>query len=672
MKRTSLTQRVLFVFISALFVLSIVITAIQGYYYYLHRYETTESAKFKARDIARDTTQELNRQLKKLSMATQKIARDLSSGKIHYYQVPTKLKSTMRENPNLYGMGVAYMPYPDATEFPRTAPFYVNRDSLPEPPPEKYVQLFSSPIRYRDPQTGGETVTGVVFADYLLEGLQEMVASLKLEKSGYAFLLARNGAILAHPLKEWVGKDKTIFQKAEIQGRKELKLLGEQVMDGEKGALRYVSKHTGQPSWLFYSPVPVTDWTLVVAYFDEINTEIYEESRQRLIRLSLYLLVALISGAVLVYRLTRTHLYAHYLLTAAISLLLMAEIGFTWYLAMGFISGHSQDTVQILDRESLDDYSQRHAREMRSLNRKPPIFISTGIMIQSMDFPSAAEVTLTGYTWQRFSKALEGKIEPGIIFSDAVSQDFKLIYDEPSEENRPRRLCWHFSARLKGNYDYSRYPFETKTVKINLWSRDFANNVVLAPDISAYPVMAPSRMPGLKRALDVPGWKIYSSFFLYPRLFGGGRQEHAYNWRENAPALTFCMTMKRRFSGPFISRIVPLLAMLMILFIMVTVQQKKQISLLTSALGVCAAFIFTVIISQANLRSSLSQHGIVYFEYFYIIMYIVIFLCIVNIVLYIRTEMVPLVQYRHNLAAKLVFWPLTLLMLLGVTIFTFY
>ena len=60
----------------------------------------------------------------------------------------------------------------------------------------------------------GGRCAGVVMADVSLDWLTELVASIKVLKTGYSFLLSRNGTMLTHPCKEMI-MNETIFSIAE-------------------------------------------------------------------------------------------------------------------------------------------------------------------------------------------------------------------------------------------------------------------------------------------------------------------------------------------------------------------------------------------------------------------------------------------------------------------------
>ena len=101
-------------------------------------------------------------------------------------------------------------------------------------------------------------------SDVSLDWLTEMVASIKVLKTGYAFLLSRNGTIVTHPAKEMIMND-TIFSLAEARNDPGLRALGRKMIRGETDFIPYTDI-SGRKTWLYYAPIPSVGWTLAVVF----------------------------------------------------------------------------------------------------------------------------------------------------------------------------------------------------------------------------------------------------------------------------------------------------------------------------------------------------------------------------------------------------------------------
>jgi sigma-B regulation protein RsbU (phosphoserine phosphatase) len=129
---------------------------------------------------------------------------------------------------------------------------------------------------------GQKQVRGVVTADISLDTLTELVSSVKVLKTGYAALLSRNGTILAHPLKEAI-MNETFFSIAEARQDPALRALGKKMVRGESGFILYTSL-MGVRSWMYYTPIRSTGWTLAVIFPEE---ELLENVRKLSITMAL-------------------------------------------------------------------------------------------------------------------------------------------------------------------------------------------------------------------------------------------------------------------------------------------------------------------------------------------------------------------------------------------------
>ncbi len=116
---------------------------------------------------------------------------------------------------------------------------------------------------FYDLKTGQRVFQGVVTADIALEALVTEIGSISLYETGYAFLISRNGAFLAHPDKERIMRE-SIFSMATDREMPELQAIGREMIQGQLGFAAVTSVHTGRRSLLAYAPVPAAGWSVGV------------------------------------------------------------------------------------------------------------------------------------------------------------------------------------------------------------------------------------------------------------------------------------------------------------------------------------------------------------------------------------------------------------------------
>lgn len=106
------------------------------------------------------------------------------------------------------------------------------------------------------PLTHDDNFVGVMSADTILDSLVENIVNVKVGKTGYAFIVEKNGMILVHPNQDYVMKAR--LDEIEPQ----LKWNAEQERGLQYGTIAYQGKMTGENQLLTYQQVPNTDWYL--------------------------------------------------------------------------------------------------------------------------------------------------------------------------------------------------------------------------------------------------------------------------------------------------------------------------------------------------------------------------------------------------------------------------
>jgi sigma-B regulation protein RsbU (phosphoserine phosphatase) len=117
---------------------------------------------------------------------------------------------------------------------------------------------------------------GVVTADISLEWLRKLVDSVSILKTGYAFIISRNGVFVAHPKKEYIMTE-SVFSIAEETKNPALRKIGQAALSGKEEFTSTKSLLTGKDSRIYYAPLARTGWALGVIFpEDEIFADIME------------------------------------------------------------------------------------------------------------------------------------------------------------------------------------------------------------------------------------------------------------------------------------------------------------------------------------------------------------------------------------------------------------
>jgi sigma-B regulation protein RsbU (phosphoserine phosphatase) len=162
------------------------------------------------------------------------------------------------------------------------------------------MSTFSMPF-YRE-KDGTREVLGIAGADISLMGLEKLVASAKIYESGYAFLISQNGRFLTHPDKNLIMRE-SMFSLAVSKNDPELRRIGRDMIRGGQGFVPVNDFSSGKKSWMYYTPLGHSGWTLGVIFPEE---ELFANVRRLSQRLILIGFIGLVFLGVVITLLSRS------------------------------------------------------------------------------------------------------------------------------------------------------------------------------------------------------------------------------------------------------------------------------------------------------------------------------------------------------------------------------
>jgi sigma-B regulation protein RsbU (phosphoserine phosphatase) len=292
--------------------ITLIFALIFGYNYLYSRRIILKNVEDNARNLALATTNRIDKILRSMEVATTNLATFLQQTT---YEEKQKLLDLLRSyvecNPEIYGSTIAFEPYAYDKNSLYFSPYYyksegetkfidvgeayhyfhwtwyqipkeLNRPIWTEPfydvgAGNIIMSTYSTPL-YRT-VSGEKEFLGVLTADISLEGLQDIVSSIKIFESGYGFLISKNGTVVTHPSKDLIMHE-TIFSVAEARGDAYLREIGRKMIKGESGFVPFTSIVTEHKCWMAYCPVPSTGWSLAVIYpQDELMADVVNLNR---------------------------------------------------------------------------------------------------------------------------------------------------------------------------------------------------------------------------------------------------------------------------------------------------------------------------------------------------------------------------------------------------------
>jgi sigma-B regulation protein RsbU (phosphoserine phosphatase) len=274
---------------------AVIFTVTIGYFYHSSRVTLERELENNARNLVLASVNRVETDLTAIGKVAEGMSRSLETGTYSEKALNTLLKGTLEANKGIYGIGAAFEPNADVVGAKPVVPyFYRKNDQLIftsevdfqfltldwyHKPKVLEKRVWTEP--YFDAGSGSMLMTscsvpfftgsddkkkfgGIVVADVSLDWLTDMVASIKVLKTGYSFLLSKNGTMLTHPDKKKI-MNETIFTIAESQHNQTLRDIGRKMTRGESGFTPYTDTR-GIKSWMYYAPVSSTGWTLAVVF----------------------------------------------------------------------------------------------------------------------------------------------------------------------------------------------------------------------------------------------------------------------------------------------------------------------------------------------------------------------------------------------------------------------
>ena len=518
---------------------------------------------------------------------------------------------------------------------------------------------------------------GVVTIDVSMDAIRDIVRSLDLGGMGHAVLISDQGRLLYHPDEELVLSAANLLDLAARAGDEALTVLAKRILEGGSGIADHTAPLTGLDTWFVYEPVPTTGWSLIAAYVKRdapIETEVL---RHWQIRFGTALVIFLATAGALVLNVLSGDQRRLWALSILVSMLLVCGIGFTWRAALQYDSAEDVTGRIVTDIAGLKSFEQTMIDQSRERLTEPPVFVPTGVLIDSLRFDGGTDIDVRGYIWQKYDPELHSQTDRGISLAGVAEQ--RIGEPEVARVAGIEVVRWPFEIAQRVRFENSKYPLMRERFALRVVPRALSSNVLLVPDLEAYPLLSPATRPGLDENVYLPGWEITRTFFELRELapatdFGLGGSVST----ESFPSLYFNIEVRKEFVDTFVSNLVPLIIVAVVVFLVLLINERaeERIMLMRTGpgfnLSICGTLLFVAVFSHIGARQKIAAQEIIYLEYFYIVMYFALLWVAVNSILYVRCPGSKFIQYGKNLFPKVLFWPATLGALWLVTLLTFY
>ncbi|WP_299007590.1 hypothetical protein [uncultured Shewanella sp.] len=444
---------------------------------------------------------------------------------------------------------------------------------------------------------------------------------------------------------------------------------------------------TGVPSYLYLFDIQQTDWKIAVviekAFFSHHKLLVHLTELQSWVKVHPYALTLFSVLTVFIWVLFFNLICNRKLQLGLWSSSLILSLSFV--IAILYLWLSQDDTVVLPDKGSMlitNDASLRsfvrdYSKSSLEQHKEPPIFIPTGMTVQSTKIDDDNNLVMSGYVWQRYLLFNHYNIEKGLSFPDAITSKTNQLYDH--KEGDYQTIGWSFRVKISGHFNYETYPFDKQNIWLRIWPKDYRKHVILIPDAPAYDNLNTSTRPGLETDFSISGWQVKRSFFDirfndYNSTLGIDSKAN----KMHVPELHYNIQIVRNVIDPFVSYLFPVVIVLLMLYavLLTNSRDESRIGLIgfnaLEVLASCSALFFVALLAHVELRSHIGANELIYMEYFFIIAYTMVLIVSVNSILFSWGMNIRFVQYADNALPKLLYWPLLTGLLFIFTLVVFW
>lgn len=306
----------------------VIVSAILTYNYLYSRDIILTQSRAHSKNLAHKTTSRIDSVLSSVQKVANNIAFSLEDTTLSKEDILELNRRVLANNPEIYGMAIAFEPYFLEHDQLYFAPYYyrsngrisftmlgspeyryfymdwyqlpkeLERSAWTEPYNDEggdnvIMATYSVPF-YRTIE-GKKVFAGVVTADISLNWLRDMIDEIKVFETGYAFLISRYGTFITHPNRNLI-MNQTIFSLAEEIGSDQLRKVGKGMIEGRREFVLMNETPGAHERYLYYTGLEYGGWSLGIIFpRDEMLSQVRNLSKSMgLIGLGGFCLLALV------------------------------------------------------------------------------------------------------------------------------------------------------------------------------------------------------------------------------------------------------------------------------------------------------------------------------------------------------------------------------------------
>lgn len=653
----------------------------------------------------------LDADLGELSERADRLARWVETETPTLDEIERRLLEAVDDDPDIFGIGVGFRRYAYDPDTRLASRYLVRRNggdhqmvavedfydyTAPIPEAEWMRRGFEQPgwqeptfgevsralvVMYCVPFDGTEVdeSAGGVCVNYSIDDVWELIAGLGLGETGYPMVLTDQGQFVAHPRREYVFDERGLRRIAAETDDEGLLRFFERAEVEESGFVPYADPVTGERGQIYFTRVAETQWTIAAIIYDVEIPRDWLAYRHRQMVLIAVGLVSLLFAVVAVVALRRFNRRALWGGSIAVSALFLVAIGWVWGLTSTELERPPPESIPLVSPGETTREAGEYVRDIEEMYHVTPRVVPTGLSINSLEVLGPTQFQVSGVVWCRYAVPEHDDLRRQVHFPDAVDGEVHFQQIMRYRQGDAEVVGWSFQAEIHQSADITWFPLDVRYLALRIWHGELDQHVVLVPDLERYSPVHPRSLPGTRQDLRMSGWRLHRTFFAF-RFYDYGVDVGPpdVSSRGEFPELVYHGVIQRQLVEALLSHQMPLLIALVLMFAvaMLETRWREKADVFgfeaVKVLGVITAIFFALVVSHIEVRRRFVADELMYIDYFYFVTYMMIAVGAANGYMVNSPDIrLWFVDYEDNLLPKVLFWPVALAALFGVTVWVF-
>ncbi len=291
-------------------------------------------------------------------------------------------------------------------------------------------------------------------------------------------------------------------------------------------------------------------------------------------------------------------------------------------------------------------------KKAQDIPKASAILIPTAIYLESLSFPNDSSFLISGFVSQIYPK--DSNLTYGFIFpNESILYSTDIQEVSRWETSYSTTILWHFCVGLTNTFSPAFYPFDKRSVPINLWPKETHKDIIFYPNFLNYKKLNSQDIYSIDPNVNPIEWEILrSTYLLEPK------ESYAFFGFSHLPiSFKFAILLQRDFLGAFLSNILVLTLCMLVAFLILFIPYDSLLNSVFATISIFVGLIFVAVTNHASLRNSLAATSFAYIEYLFISFYALILAMTIDFIFRIGKKETT---YNNSLIRRVCYWPLIL------------